>query len=284
MQFSGLMRSVVRTGEEWSVEVGEDWAQGRSLFGGLQAALAVRAMRDLRSIQAPLRSLQVAFLAPVPPGLVALRARVLRTGKNVQQIEARIVAGEDTLCLAIGIYGAARDSRIAVLPVQPPVPAGARIAMPHLPGVTPDDAPSTLPAPLRLPFVPGLTPNFTQHFGVRWLHGSLPLSGSRETRQVLELDLLDEDGDPLDELRVLALADFIPPIALNWLTTPANGSSLNWMVQFLRDRYDDLPLAGWRVHADLVAARDGYLDQSLSLWAPDGTPAALGRQAMTVFG
>lgn len=284
MRFSELMRSVERRGDTWSVEVGEDWAQGRSLFGGLQGALAARAMRDLASIEAPLRSLQVAFLAPVPPGPVTLRARVLRTGKNVQQIEARIVAGEDTLCLAIGVYGAARASRVAVLPTQPPVPDGALIAMPWLPGMTPENAPAMLPAPLRLPFVPGLTPNFTQHFGVRWLQGSLPLSGSRETRQVLELDLLDPEGDPLDETQVLAFADFIPPIALNFLTTPANGSSLSWMVEFLRDRYDDLAPNGWRVHAELLAARDGYLNQSVSLWAPDGTPAAIARQAMTVFG
>lgn len=284
MRFSELMRSIERRGDAWSVEIGEDWAQGRSLFGGLQAGLAARAMRDLRSIEAPLRSLQVAFLAPVPPGPITLHARVLRTGKNVQQIEARIVAGEDTLCLAIGVYGAARASRIGVLPTQPPVPDGALIAMPRLPGVIPENAPSRLPAPLRLPFVPGLTPNFTQHFGVRWLQGSLPLSGSDETRQVLELDLLDPGGDPLDETQVLAFADFIPPIALNFLTTPANGSSLTWMVEFLRDRYDDLPPEGWRVHAELLAARDGYLNQSVNLWAPDGTPAAMGRQAMTVFG
>lgn len=284
MRFSELMRSVERRGDAWSVEIGGDWAQGRSLFGGLQAGLAARAMRDLRSIEAPLRSLQVAFLAPVPPGPVTLHARVLRTGKNVQQIEARIVAGEDTLCLAIGVYGAARASHVAVLPTQPPVQDGALVAMPRLPGVTPENAPSRLPAPLRLPFVPGLTPNFTQHFGVRWLQGSLPLSGSRETRQVLELDLLDPGGDPLDETQVLAFADFIPPIALNFLTTPANGSSLTWMVEFLRDRYDDLPPEGWRVHAELLAARDGYLNQSVNLWAPDGTPAAMGRQAMTVFG
>lgn len=283
MRFSEVMRGVVRSGDRWSVEVGEDWAQGRSLFGGLQAALAVRAMRDLRSIDAPLRSLQVAFLAPVPPGAVSLHGRVLRTGKNVQQIEARLVAGEDTLCLAIGVYGAARTSRVAALPTQPAVPAGARIAMPRLPGITPENAPSALPAPLRLPFVPGLTPNFTQHFGVRWLQGSLPLSGSGETRQILELDLLDDGGDPLDETHVLAFADFIPPIALNLLTTPANGSSLTWMVEFLRDRYHDLALNDWRVDAELLAARDGYLNQSVSLWAPDGTPAALGHQSMTIF-
>jgi hypothetical protein len=38
------------------------------------------------------------------------------------------------------------------------------------------------------------------------------------------------------------------------------------------------------VDAELVAARDGYTSQSVMLWAPDGTPVAISRQSMLVFG
>ncbi|WP_242111237.1 acyl-CoA thioesterase [Luteimonas aquatica] len=284
MRFSELMRGMRRQGELWRAEVSEDWQQGRSLFGGLQAALAARAMRDLLPPGLPLRSLQTAFLAPVPAGPVELRAQVLRTGKNVQQLEARIVSGEQTLCLAIGVYGAARASQVEVMPRQPPVAEGAQIALPHLPGITPPDMPRSMPAPFGLPYVPGLMPSFTQHFAARWLQGSLPLSGSAETRQVLELDLLDEDGAMLDETHVLALADYIPPIALNMLAAPVAGSSLTWMIELLRDRYDDLGASGWRVDAELIAAREGYTNQGLTLWGPGGVPVALSRQTMVVFG
>lgn len=284
MRFSELMRTVAREGDAWKAEIPEDWTQGRSLFGGLQAALLARAMRDLLPPDLPMRSLQIAFLAPVPAGTVEMHARVLRTGKNVQQLEARIVSGEQTLCLVIGIYGAARESQARRLPEQPPAPVGKSIAMPYLPGIMPDDLPRSLPAPFSMPYVQGFMSSFTQHFSSRWLQGALPYSGGTESQYVLELDLLDEDNAALDETHVLALADFIPPIGLSMVTTPVTGSSLTWMIELLRDRFDDLGPTGWRVDAELFAARDGYTNQGLTLWGPGGVPVALSRQTMVVFG
>lgn len=43
MKFSQAMRSVTRDGDSWRAEVGADRLQGRSAFGGLQAALGLRA-------------------------------------------------------------------------------------------------------------------------------------------------------------------------------------------------------------------------------------------------
>jgi hypothetical protein len=65
---------------------------------------------------------------------------------------------------------------------------------------------------------------------------------------------------------------------------PTPGSPLTWMLELLRDRYDDLGLDDWRVDAELIAARDGYTNQSVMLWGPCGEPVALSRQSMVVFG
>jgi len=125
-------------------------------------------------------------------------------------------------------------------------------------------------------------PAFTQHFRAHWLRGDLPFSGGRQRDSVLQLSLRD-DG-PVDETHVLAFADFIPPIALSLFAAPTPGSSLTWMLELLRDRYDDLGLDDWRVDAELIAARDGYTNQSVMLWGPGGEPVALSRQSMVVFG
>src|SRR5690242_484925 len=106
MRFSEILRQAQGAGADWTFQAGEDWLQGRTLFGGLQAALAARAMRAVTAAAAPLRTLQVAFIAPVPPGPVRVHARVLRAGRNATQVEGRIVQGDATLCLAIGIFGA----------------------------------------------------------------------------------------------------------------------------------------------------------------------------------
>ncbi|MEO8809609.1 MAG: thioesterase family protein [Rhodanobacter sp.] len=261
MKFSQAMQSVVRHGDEWLATVSEDWLQGRSAFGGLQAALALRAMRELVPVDMPLRTLQVTFLSPVPAGSVTIRAACLRQGRSAMHIEASLCNAEQVLCRMLGVFGSARDSVLDFQPEQPPVTAGAT---------------------KELPYVQGVMPAFTQHFRARWLRGDLPFSGGSQRKSVLNLSLRDQ-GQP-GEAHVLAFADFIPPIALSMFERQTPGSSLSWMIEMLRDRYDDLGMDDWRVDADLLAARDGYTNQSVMLWGPRGEPVALSRQSMVVFG
>lgn len=242
------------------LRIGEDWLQGRSLFGGVQAIAGLAAMRDLVPGEVPLRTLQVTFVAPVGAGTVRAQARVLRTGKSATQVEARIVEGDSTQVLMIGVFGVARASQVRHLPQAPPVDGSQRTRMPH---------------------GEGAVPAFTRHFVAHWLHGGLPYSGTDSRTSSVALDLLDHG--PCSEAHLLALADFIPPVALSLLSTPAPGSSLTWMLECFGADPSRHPLQGWRVDSEMVAAQDGYTSQSNRLWAPDGSLAALSRQSMVVF-
>ena len=84
MLFSQVLDSLAIQNGVGSATVPADWMQGRSVFGGLQSALALRAMRAFVAAEVPLRALQTTFIAPVS-GAVTLEARVLRTGKSVVQ-------------------------------------------------------------------------------------------------------------------------------------------------------------------------------------------------------
>src|SRR5215467_326821 len=53
MLFSDVLAPATIRNGVWSVSVGEDWLQGRSLFGGMQSALALRAMRRLVAPEVP---------------------------------------------------------------------------------------------------------------------------------------------------------------------------------------------------------------------------------------
>jgi acyl-CoA thioesterase len=247
------------------VEVPGDWMQGRSVFGGLQAALALRAMRTLVP-ETPLRTLQTTFIAPVA-GVVSVQARILRTGKNATHVEARIAEGDATQAIVIGVFGTARSSAVsrklaprAFAPSQPPL--------------------------MELPFGAGGGalggPQFSTHFQVRWHQGEIPFSGGSSTSHVLEL-AIDDEG-PASEAHVLAFADFPPPVALSLLSAPAPGSTLTWMLELLVDRVDHVPTSGVRVEVELIAARDGYTSQALAMFAASGEPIALGHQCMLVFG
>lgn len=256
--FSALLASATRSSGVLSVDVPEDWLQGRSLFGGLQAALAVETMRTLVP-ELPLRSLQTTFVGPVGGGIVAFSARVLRAGKNVTHVEARL--GDDAIF--IGIFGQSRPSVVGVTLESPASPA-------------------PLTPPHTLTFIPGVTPNFTQHYTGTWRRGATPFTATPSPDPYLELTVRDEG--PFTEAHLIALADFIPPIALSYLSAPAPGSTVTWMLELLRHDFAFLPMSGWAVDGRLVAARDGYTSQSVTLIAPDGVPVALSRQSMLVFG
>jgi acyl-CoA thioesterase len=245
-----------------STSVPPDWMQGRSVYGGLQSALALRAMRALVPTEVPLRALQTTFIAPVA-GTVTVEARVLRSGKSVIHAEARIVTGEQIAVIVIGIFGRARASRVEVVAEPPPV--------------------TSREAPFVVPYAEGLMPSFLQHFTMRWLSGSTPFSGVREApRASIEVSI--DDPVPANETHVVAIADAIPPLALSMLTAPAPGSSATWTLEFLTDRFDGLALSGWRVHAELRAGRDGYTSQSALVCAPAGHAVAISQQTMMVFG
>jgi acyl-coenzyme A thioesterase PaaI-like protein len=261
MQFSQILRSMVEDDGRWRADVPDLWTQGRTVFGGLQAALLLRAMRTVLPAPLPLKVIQTAFVAPVPAGIVRLSARVLRVGKSVTQIEARIVDGDATAALAVGIFGANRPSRIHVAPPRAPDPPGE---------------------PLNIAFVPGLSPKFLQHFDLRWLEGALLYTGSTSTRAVMGIGM--HDDAPTTEEHILAIADVPPPIAMSFLTEPAVGSSMTWTLEMLTGAVSSYPLSEYRLDAELVAASGGYTSQSVMVWGPDGAPVALSRQSMVVFG
>jgi acyl-CoA thioesterase len=262
MLFSEVLGSLAPRDGELAVSVPGDWMQGRSVFGGLQTALAVHAMRTLVPADYPLRAVQTTFIGPVE-GAVRLRVQVLRTGKSVIHAEARILTGDQTAALIVGVFGRGRPSQAEV----------AARAPNHVPQGEPFD----------FSFVEGVSPAFLRHFAMRWHAGALLFTGARDARHAL-LEVGMVDAVPASECHVLAFADAPPPLALAMLSKPAPGSSVTWTMEFLVDRFDAYPLSGWRVHAELRAGRDGYTNQEVMVCAPDGTPVALSYQTMMVFG
>jgi hypothetical protein len=175
-------------------------------------------------------------------------------------VEARIVDGEKPLCLFVGVFGASRSSAVEMRPEQPPVPDSNAI---------------------QYPWLPGITPNFTQHFSAQWLVGAPPRSGDTRADNVLSLAMRDQGN--ATEYHVVAMADYIPPVALSWLESLVPAASLSWMLELLPENVTSLPLEGWRIDAQMTAADGGYTHQSLTLWGPGGVLIALGRQTMMVF-
>lgn len=263
--FSAIVTPASQSADALTFHITDDWLQGRSSFGGLQAAFALVAMRQLTGVTSPLRVLQTTFIAPVGGGPVTATARTLRAGKSVTHIEARLLQGEDTLCLVVGIFGAARESVIAV-------PMAVR------------EAPNGPEGLKDMPFARGIAPNFTQHFQWRWAAGGWPYCGSSEPFTRIWLKHRASTGSSLfdAEVALVGLADAVPSPALSMMKLPKASSSLTWTLELLRDA----PVQGegfWRIDSDIHQAKDGYVAQTAIVVAPDNQPVALSRQAVVVF-
>lgn len=261
-----------------TVDLPEDWGQGRTVFGGLLAALAVQAMRDVAGAHWPadvsLRALQTNFVGPLSVGTAHVEVHALREGKNVRQVKAVLRQGGETAAVFVGVFGSPRESSLPEL--MPERPAVAKSV---------DELPP-------LPFLPGITPIFTQHVEFRWAQGTPPFTGSSDwsTKIFLSLKAGDEHAAQagaslahLGELLTVIFADAAPTPALSRLTKPSPASSVSWALE-LRPLNKSVDLQGWwRVDKDALAVSQGYVNERSTLWAPDGSLAAFGYQVVTVY-
>jgi len=272
--FSAVLDALRREDGGWSLVIPRTWANGRTVFGGLQVALGVRAMRaaltealgagrgDVAAL--PLRSLQTTFVAPVAAATpVALRAEFLRAGRSATHARCDLLQDGQVACTTVAIFGAARPSRIALDIPKPALQAG--------PDALPD-----------MPYIPGVTPEFLQQLQLRWSAGRPPYSGHDEPHSTIYARLRDPGASAEDTL--IALADSIPTPALSMLERPAPATSINWMLELIGDP-GLLDRDGWSlIGTDVRAGADGYLSQTSILWGPGGHAFSVSHQSVAIFG
>ena len=123
--------------------ISEDWAQGRTIFGGLSAGLALRGLLPQVDPERPLRSALTSFVGPVRAGDVAITTQVLRTGRNVTHAQAHVLQGDAHCCTVLACFGKERDTPVHIAP-------------PVMPDELDVDALATPP------FAPGISPAFTR--------------------------------------------------------------------------------------------------------------------------
>jgi acyl-CoA thioesterase len=272
--FGEVLDSLRREADGWTVVIPKAWGNGRTVFGGLQVALTVRAMRGVLDETLgpgkggvgalPLRSVQTTFVAPVPTGTpLRLRAEFLRSGRSASHARCDLLHDGALACTTVAVFGAPRPSRI-LLDIPRPVPP-----------VDPDTLPD-------LPCIPGITPEFLQQLQLRWAVGRVPYSGHDQPHSSIYARLPDPGCNAEDVL--IALADSIPTPALSMLEKPAPATSINWMLELIGDP-SLLDRSGWSlIGTDVRAGADGYLSQTSVLWGPGGHAFSVSHQSVAIFG
>lgn len=247
----------------YSGEITEDWCQGRTAFGGLLATACTRAMQHRLGPGRPLRSALVAFVGPVFPGPARIELDVLRAGRSLTSVDARVLQEGQARTRVTACFGEGRDTCI-------------QIPGPHRPTATPPEEIEPMP------YIPDVVPAFTQHFDFRWT-SPLPFLGAKEAH--IQGWIRARDDSNLDTAALLSLIDAWPPPEIATQDRPYPLSSITWQANLLTVLPEKgvPPDAWWFYESKATWADGGYADSWSTLWAPDGRPAAKSRQMVAEF-
>ena len=241
----------------YAVQPPDDWRQGRTLYGGLTAGLCAHAAQRAIGPPAPLRSLQVAFVAPAAGRVRAVPA-LLRQGRSAAFVGVDAWADGAICARATLTYGLARESESAH--DDAPVP----------PVAAPDDCP---------PVGFGAeAPAFIGHFDVRHAAGAMPFSGGHPDFTMWARHHDSAGVDPA--IALIAVADVLPPAAAVASATRRPISSVTWAIDLVA------PIAAtewYLLRSASQRSADGYSLQTMGCWDADGRCLALGRQLVAVF-
>lgn len=257
-----VVDTLIPEGDGFAIDAPIEWSQGRTLYGGITAALAYEAVRRTYEALPPLRSAQFTFVGPAS-GRLRFTSALLRRGRSSTLIAADGLSEEGAVARAVFAFGAARDSKVAhSFLTKPQAPAPDACASFRKEGAA-------------------ARPGFWNNFETRLASGGRLIDETADKPEfAVWTRFLDTGGvDPTTAL--LALADCLPPAAMVVFPAPAPISTMTWTVDIAH-----LPptLDGWHLlWASSEHASEGYSLQNMAMWTERGELIAVGRQSVAIF-
>ncbi len=264
MSFDQLLKSSL-TSQDTTVDA--SWGQGRTLFGGISAALAFNQTRKLVDVERPLRSLSVNFsgqaLAATP---FSLSQELLSNGKSISQVTAKVIQNDRTVTHVTACFGLERDSGIQVTADKADLPK--------------------LGTNTRLNYIKGLTPEFVQHFEFEYSKGGFPFTNS-PLNELAGWVRFKEPAEEFSEAHLIALIDAWPPTVLQKLKGFAPCATVSWNLEVIQPiTLLEHPIAGddWLYYeAEIKQAHHGYAHTEAKIYSADGTLLVLSRQLVAIY-
>lgn len=241
------------------ISPGPAWRQGRTLYGGLTAAIAVRMAESARVSSHPLRSAQFAFTAAADESIES-HIKPLASGRSSDFFQILCTSNGKVILNALLCFGAHRQTSASYsnLPV---------------PDVPPPDACASFFTHPQVPF-------YTRQLDARLAHGEQ--LASKAERPDLALWLRHHAKGAADVASsVIALADALPPTTLLTVPSLIPVSSMTWHVDVLTETFSG---SAWHLARSTAEHTDaGYSSQDMAMWSEDGNPVLRARQTIAVY-
>ena len=250
MSLPEILAAATFDGTALSADIGENWLQGRTAYGGVSAAIALAAAKASVPDLPPLRSAQIAFVSPLA-GQVTATPVLLRRGKNSAFVGVDVVSEAGVGLRALFLFMAPRES--AIVHDDLPMPA---IAMP--------DAEMD---PARVP------QGFLRNFEIMpWERGKGTLHAWRRLRERAGLD---------PEIELVAIADALPPAAMSLIDGWGPISTTTWQLNIIDGGASP---DGWFLLESVAdQAADGASAQYMAIWNREGLAVATATQSVALF-
>jgi acyl-CoA thioesterase II len=266
MDFDSLI-SIARTQHqqpEVLISVPKDWSQGRTVFGGLSAAILYSAAREYIEEDRQLRSMTTNFVGPLlfdTP--FQINVEIVREGKNVSQVLARIIQEDKNCVLTQFCFAKARQSKTAVK----------------------NNDQHNMAVPKKANFIPNIpkvTPNFLRHYELSIDDGGLPFTGKKSSHYYGWMRF-KESPQTITEAHIISMIDAWPPTLIQQLRWPAPASTVSWNLEFIYPHRPFAPSDWLAYKEDTRQAADGYGHTEATIWDIHGEVIALSRQTTAVF-
>ncbi|MDO6427907.1 thioesterase family protein [Thalassotalea sp. 1_MG-2023] len=250
---------------QYEITVPKNWSQGRTIYGGLSAALAYQAAENLIDDERLVRSFHCNFIGPlIPEQPIHISAEILRSGKNVTQIVAKVSQNGQVGVMSQVCFGIDRDSEILQV-------ATDRHDMP---------APKK---PKYIPLIPKVVPKFVQHFNYSFNKGDLSVTKSQ--KPILHgWTRFNTAPAQMNMAHLIAIMDALPPTMLQMVRLPVPASTMSWNIEFINP---ELIFQGNQWVASQTEAyhiRNGYGHEQAKFWHENGQLLAISKQVVAVFG
>ena len=230
-----------------TLSVTDSWAQGRTLYGGISAALVYQAMREVVAPEKVMRSLNTNFVGPIESNSdFSIAVEVLREGKNVTQVVARLIQNNNVVVMSQASFGIARDSTIDVcnqLQHQMNYPQSSDFNS----------------------MIPELMPKFLEHFDLIKTQGALPFTNNKGN-DIHGWMRFKNHPSNFSDAHLIALIDIWPPTVLQMLNSPAMASTMSWNLEFIHPHQNIAGSDWFAYQAKTRQAADGYAHTEANIW------------------
>ena len=240
------------------------WGQGRTVFGGISAAVLYQAIKSKVANDRPMRSFNCNFVGPLAVDEpFELQVEILREGKNATQAFGKIIQQDKVAVICQVCFAVDRQSKIAVENTER------------------HDLPPAKKAQF-IPPIPKVVPKFLKHLDLNLVEGKFPFMGSKKNH-IKGWIRFSKAPEAITDAHLIALIDGYPCPVLQTLRWPAPASSMNWNIEFLHP-HDEIKPTDWLAYSSFPRqAADGYCHMESDIWDANGKLIAISRQVVGVF-